>query len=206
MKCLKSFSNSQRFIKINEMFFVSFSRNLENISKIKSKVNMKLEYDNSKLKKLNHFNFCDAKKNTMNNENKVNESNDNIKKEENKKDNQTNINNENKENQNNENESKENESNDKDDSNKSKDSTFWKQFRIFRRNLYRSILYLGLFMTIYNSYLYYNRNKNSPENSYIYNKDIYKFVRYMAELKVMIQKVSIFIKVFNISFLSQIIT
>lgn len=188
------------------MFFVSFSRNLENISKIKSKVNMKLEYDNSKLKKLNHFNFCDSKKNTMNNENKVNESNDNIKKEENKKDNQTNINNENKENQNNENESKENESNDKDDSNKSKDSTFWKQFRIFRRNLYRSILYLGLFMTIYNSYLYYNRNKNSPENSYIYNKDIYKFVRYMAELKVMIQKVSTFIKVFNISFLSQIIT
>lgn len=206
MKCLKSFSISKRFIKINEMFFVSFSRNLENISKIKSKVNMKLEYDNSKLKKLNHFNFCDSKKNTMNNENKVNESNDNIKKEENKKDNQTNINNENKENQNNENESKENESNDKDDSNKSKDSTFWKQFRIFRRNLYRSILYLGLFMTIYNSYLYYNRNKNSPENSYIYNKDIYKFVRYMAELKVMIQKVSTFIKVFNISFLSQIIT
>lgn len=206
MKCLKSFSNSKRIIKINEMFFVSFSRNLENISlKNKCKVNMKLEYDNSKLKKLNYFNFCDVKKNTNNNENKVNESKDSVKIEENIQDNQT-INNEKKEDQNKENESKENESNEKDDSSKSKDSTFWKQFRIFRRNLYRSILYLGLFMTIYNSYLYYNRNKNSPENSYIYNKDIYKFVKYMAELKVMIQKVSFYIKVFNISFLSQIIT
>lgn len=198
MKCLKEFAsirNSQRF---KYSFFTNLLTNEKTIFNVK-KCNMsyicnrngrfrfseiKNKDENSKLKENPTTKIDNSNNQNLNDQPNLNE---NLKSEKSENENKKEKIDDNKDNKD-QNENSEN--NEKENTKDSKDSTFWKQFRILRRNLYRSILYIGLALTIANSYLYYRRDKSKPDNSYLYNKDVYKFIRYFAELKIMVQKVS----------------